>query len=53
MFNVLVKLNAEQKAFLGSVKTAMEQYFGSDQRRIEHALQVSLYAEDTVGCLPA
>ena len=46
MFNVLVKLSTEQKAFLAAVKLAMEKYFGDDQRRIDHALQVSLYAEE-------
>lgn len=46
MFNVLVKLSPEQKSFLAAVKAAMEKYFGVDQRRIDHALQVSLYAEE-------
>jgi predicted HD phosphohydrolase len=44
MFNTLVKISSEQQAFLAKVKVAMEQYFGDDQRRIDHALQVSLYA---------
>ena len=46
MFNALVKLSDDQKVFLNSVRAAMVQYFAADQRRIEHALQVSLYAEE-------
>jgi hypothetical protein len=44
MFNLLVKLSSEQKLFLAKVNTAMECYFATDQRRIDHALQVSIYA---------
>jgi len=53
MFNALVKLSSDQKAFLGSVRTAMDQYFDEDQRRIEHALQVSLYAEELLAYVDA
>jgi len=31
--------------FLDQVKAAMQNYFGADQKRIEHALQVSRFAE--------
>jgi putative nucleotidyltransferase with HDIG domain len=44
MFNILVKMSSEQKAFLVTVKETMESYFATDQRRIDHALQVSIYA---------
>lgn len=53
MFNILVKMNDHQKDFLGSVRVAMEQYFGQDQRRIDHALQVSLYAEELLAYIDA
>jgi putative nucleotidyltransferase with HDIG domain len=53
MFNALVKLSADQKAFLSSVRTAMEMYFSGDQRRVDHALQVSLYAEELLSYVDA
>jgi putative nucleotidyltransferase with HDIG domain len=53
MFNILVKLSSGQKNFLAEVKMAMETYFGDDQRRIEHALQVSLYAEELLSYIDA
>ena len=53
MFNVIVKLDAEQKAFLAKVRGAMQEYFGADQRRIEHALQVSCYAEELLSYIDA
>jgi len=31
---------------LGNIETAMRAYFGSDQRRIDHALRVTGYAEE-------
>lgn len=46
MLNLLLKLSAEQKLFLADVRLAMEQYFGEDQRRVDHALQVTRYAEE-------
>lgn len=53
MLNLLVPINPDQSAFLASVKTAMEQYFDSDQKRIEHALQVSLYAGELLAYIDA
>ena len=53
MFNILVKMSAEQKAFLATVKEAMERYFANDQRRIDHALQVSLYAGELLAYIDA
>ena len=53
MFNILVKMNAGQKAFLENVRHAMQDYFGDDQRRIEHALQVSCYAEELLSYIDA
>ncbi len=38
-------VSADQSLFLDRVRSAMENYFGDDQRRIEHALQVASYAE--------
>lgn len=46
MFKVIVKMTLEEEAFLKRVKVAMEACFGEDQRRINHALQVSLYAQE-------
>ncbi|MGW8312874.1 MAG: HD domain-containing protein [Desulfuromonadales bacterium] len=53
MFNILVKTTPEQKNFLAEVRMAMEQYFGEDQRRIDHALQVSVYAENLLAYIDA
>jgi len=53
MFNIIVKMDAEQKAFLAKVSNAMQDYFGADQRRIDHALQVSLYAEELLAYVDA
>ena len=53
MFNLLVNLTTEQKSFLTNVRAAMEQYFGDDQRRIDHALQVSLYAVELLAYIDA
>ncbi|MBW2689125.1 MAG: HD domain-containing protein [Deltaproteobacteria bacterium] len=53
MFNILVKMSSEQKAFLVTVKEAMEKYFATDQRRIDHALQVSLYAGELLAYIDA
>lgn len=38
-------VSADQSLFLDRVRCAMENYFGDDLRRIEHALQVASYAE--------
>ena len=53
MFNVIVKMAADQKAFLAQVRGAMQDYFGADQRRIDHALQVSCYAEELLSYIDA
>jgi len=53
MFNLIVKVSAEEDAFLESVRAAMEEYFGEDQRRIDHALQVSLYARELLSYIDA
>ncbi len=53
MFNIIVKMDADQKAFLAKVRNAMQGYFGADQRRIDHALQVSLYAEELLAYVDA
>jgi predicted HD phosphohydrolase len=53
MFNVLVKMSSEQKSFLVTVKEAMERYFANDQRRIDHALQVSIYAGELLAYIDA
>ena len=53
MFNILVKMDADQKAFLQRVREAMQDYFGADQRRIDHALQVSCYAEELLSYIDA
>ena len=53
MFNILIKMSSEQKAFLVTVKKAMEDYFVTDQRRIDHALQVSLYAGELLAYIDA
>ena len=53
MFNVLVKMSSEQKSFLVTVKEAMERYYANDQRRIDHALQVSIYAGELLAYIDA
>ena len=53
MFNLIVKVSPEEHAFLESVRAAMEVYFGEDQRRIDHALQVSLYARELLSYIDA
>ncbi len=53
MFNVIVKMDTEQKTFLAQVRDAMQDYFGADQRRIDHALQVSCYAEELLSYIDA
>ncbi len=53
MFNIVVKMDTDQKAFLARARTAMQDYFGADQRRIDHALQVSLYAEELLAYVDA
>jgi HD superfamily phosphodiesterase len=53
MFNILVKTSPDQKIFLVKVRNAMGQYFGKDQRRIDHALQVSVYAENLLAYIEA
>lgn len=53
MFNLIVKITPEEQSFLEAVKAAMENYFGADQRRIDHALQVSLYAEELIAYVDA
>lgn len=53
MIKNLMTPDDEQKAFLARVRSAMEQYFGCDQRRIEHALQVSLYSEELLAYVDA
>jgi len=46
MFDLLVKTSDAQKTFLSAVHAAMVQYFGDDQRRIDHALQVCTHAQN-------
>lgn len=53
MFNLLVDLTSQQKLFLANVRAAMVQYFGDDQRRIDHALQVTRYAEELLAYIDA
>lgn len=53
MFNLIVKITNDDEAFLDRVRSAMEAYFGEDQRRIEHALQVSLYARELLSYIDA
>lgn len=53
MFNLIVKPTSEQKLFLARVRAAMEDYFGDDQKRIEHALQVCRYAEELLTFIDA
>jgi hypothetical protein len=44
MDSVITTIPLEQRAFLGTVKAAMEGYFGRDDRRIAHALAVAGHA---------
>jgi len=49
----LKPVSAEQRRFLDRVQHAMENYFGEDRRRIEHALRVAGYAEQMLACIEA
>lgn len=53
MFNLLVKISEKDRQLLARVKSAMEAYFNEDQKRIDHALQVSLYAEELLAYIDA
>ena len=53
MFNLVVNISSEDKRLLASVKIAMENYFGDDQKRIDHALQVSCYAKELLTYIDA
>lgn len=53
MFNLIVKISPKENLFLDSARAAMECYFGADQRRIEHALQVSFYARELLAYIEA
>jgi putative nucleotidyltransferase with HDIG domain len=53
MFNLIVKINSKECSFLEALRAAMEDFFGEDQRRIDHALQVSLYARELLSYIEA
>lgn len=53
MFQTLVKITPEQDVFLKSVCEKMQGYFGDDRRRIDHALQVSLYVQELLAYVDA
>lgn len=53
MFDLLVKMTPGEERFLASVRAAMERFFGADRRRVEHALQVSLYARELLAYIEA
>lgn len=53
MFDLLVTIPDEQKVFLGAVRTAMQHYFGADQKRIDHALQVCRYVNELLAYIDA
>jgi HD superfamily phosphohydrolase YqeK len=53
MFNLIVKMGSQNKELLKQTKVEMENYFGTDQRRIDHALQVSLYAQELLAYIDA
>ncbi len=53
MINLLINMTPEQKSFLTKVRAAMEQYFGEDQIRADHALQVYRYAEELLAYIEA
>lgn len=53
MITLLVKTTPVQRTFLDNVRSAMEGYFGDDQRRIEHALHVTRYAEELLAYVEA
>lgn len=53
MYDLLVKTTPEQTAFLAAVAAAMEEYFGADRKRIEHARQVAAYARQLLAYIEA
>lgn len=50
---MLLKLDEPTSGVLRQVRRAMETYFGPDQRRIDHALQVTEYAEEFLSHIDA
>jgi len=53
LINSLQPVSVDQRAFLDRVRSSMEHYFGDDQRRIDHALQVASYAEQMLAFIEA
>lgn len=57
MFSEMVKqlkpVSSEAQQFLEKVRAAMQAYFGNDQRRIDHALQVATYTEQMLAFIEA
>ncbi len=57
MFTETVKqlkpISSEERQFLDKVCGAMQDYFGDDQRRIDHALQVAAYTEQMLAFIEA
>jgi len=46
-------LTPKQETFLDQVRRAMENYFGPDSRRINHALRVTEFAGELLGEIEA
>ena len=53
MFKLLVRLTENNLLFLETVKSSMQVYFGSDQKRIDHALQVAGHARELLAYIDA
>lgn len=49
----MVRIGDVDQAFLGQIKQSMENYFGQDQRRIDHALQVTEHAHELLAYIDA
>lgn len=49
----LKPVSPKHQSFLDQVRSAMENYFGQDQRRIDHALGVAGYAEQMLAFIEA
>lgn len=50
---MLLRLDNEVREFLQQVSLSMQTYFGSDQRRITHALQVAAHARELLQYIDA
>lgn len=49
----MVRIDDAEQVLLDQIKRSMENYFGQDRRRIDHALQVTEYAHELLAYIDA